>query len=161
MGVLSIDQLAALGVQEILAAIRDGKLSASQVGRMAWMGAAGVRKYRALIRAGYIAREDHANERVSRCMGCNACTETDGMLVIAGQAHRVKKHSCGPMLAPGNGPEGPTCGCLVALTVFGHDGSVVMRMPAGKTAVDEARARSDGSTAVKADEAVACPRGHW
>lgn len=117
-------------------ALRDGRLK----GRDARVAVRGFTKYAIALKNGDIATNDTQAGRLESCLACpNIRTRA---IAGAGKFKGGTVYHCGVPFED-NGVRG--CGCLVALSVRGHDQS--QPQPAGKTEVGTERCPAEKWTA--------------
>lgn len=123
---MNLKQLCALGVDELGKLAKAGKLRPSHL----WTAIRGATAYRMAVVQGDIATDEEAGLRAEVCHNCPSVSWDDGMI------EGVRRGWCGTPFVEGT----DTCGCLVALSVFGE----------GIFAA--------GKTVVKSEE---CPQRKW
>lgn len=123
---MSLYQLLAGGVERVVALAKANQLER----RYLWVAVKGAWKYARAVATGDVAASADQVARLRCCVPCSAServqTGKDGVVAIyCGRGNRTA--------------EGPTCGCLVGITIDGE------ATPAGKTHVASEE----------------CPRSHW
>ncbi len=116
---LTLEQLATLGMQEIVASIQSGRVPI----RASWVAVQGAARYRHLVAKGYKASKAEAARRAAICARCPSRHTTRGELGVEGVGTvPLVKGWCGHPLMPNLRPLNPserTCGCLVTLSIEG------------------------------------------
>lgn len=126
---IGLMDLVGVAKSRLVAMAMAGQLSAEVL----WVALKGAGTYFAAVASGDVAEDRVKGARAATCKACGECewerTGKEG--VVAGY--------CGDLADNGKGKEGPTCGCLVAMTVHGE------LLGAGKSVVGAER----------------CPQGKW
>lgn len=123
---MSLYQLLAGGIDRVVTLAKANQLER----RYLWVAVKGAWKYARAVATGDVAAPAIQGERLRRCVPCSASeraqTGKEGLTAIyCGRGNRTA--------------DGPTCGCLVGITIDGQT------TPAGKTQVASEE----------------CPRCHW
>lgn len=132
---LTLQQLVALGMDELVAMAGRGELRPEHV----WVAVRGAKRYHAAVRDGDIAPPRAMAARATACSGCHHRSWRE---VEVGGGRAVASYCGAPFVDQGRGRP---CGCLVMLTVAGQQSGLAEDRAAGKAVV--------GSEA--------CPIGEW
>lgn len=159
MGMMKFGQLAHIACDVIIGMIERGEVPM----RQAWCALRGGMRWKRIIDAGFRRADDKARRCAGTCAGCPASTREKHELKVGGKLTKLESGWCGRRLEKSDhGPEGggPTCGCLVFVTMDGDT------LPAGKTDADEQRWRyslpeKELQEDIAAWGLLGCPRGLW